>query len=234
MDSSAARAARRRHPGRTARPRRRAQRRPAASTASSCSCRCRKQIDEAAVIDAVDAAQGRGRLRPREPRPADRRPAALPALHARSASSSCSIRNGIAIERQARRHRRPQQHRRQAAGADADAEGAGATPPSPSATAARRDVGAITRQADIVVVAIGQAQLPDGRHGQARRGGDRRRHEPRCRRRQAGAATWTSTACQRGRVGDHAGARRRRADDDHHAAVQHAPGRAPAPRGVSS
>src|SRR5262249_41739406 len=32
-------------------------------------------------------------------------------------------------------------------------------------------------------------------------------------------------------VGHHAGARRRRADDGHHAAVQHATGGAPAPRG---
>ena len=35
-----------------------------------------KQIDEAAIIQAVDAAQGRGRLRPGEPRPA--RPPATP------------------------------------------------------------------------------------------------------------------------------------------------------------
>ena len=43
-----------------------------------------------------------------------------------------------------------------------------------------RDLPALTRQADIVVVAIGQAAVPQGRHGPARGGGRRRRHEPRC------------------------------------------------------
>ena len=49
-----------------------------------------------------------------------------------------------------------------------------------------RDLPAITRQADILIVAIGQP-VHHGRHGQARRGRDRRGHEP--RRGQACAAT---------------------------------------------
>ena len=83
-----------------------------------------------------------------------------------------------------------------------------------------RDLAALTRPADIVVVAIGQAQflkadmvrpgavvvdvginrLPDGKL--------------------AGDVDFDAVA--RGRLGHHAGARRRRADDDHHAAAQHA------------
>ena len=58
------------------------------------------------------------------------------------------------------------------------------TRPSRCATAQRPISPLHTRQADIVVAAVGPPQHPHGRDGQARRGHHRRRHQPQ-RRRQA-------------------------------------------------
>ena len=41
-----------------------------------------------------------------------------------------------------------------------------------------RSVAAHSRRADAVLVAVGQAEVPARRHGQARRGGHRHRHQP--------------------------------------------------------
>ena len=88
------------------------------------------------------------------------------------------VRNGVTARRGARRHCRPQQHRRQTAGADPDAKGERSRCdrdglPQPQPRPRRR----ITRRADIVVVAIGQAGLLESRHGQAGRGGRGRGHQ---------------------------------------------------------
>ena len=91
-----------------------------------------------------------------------------------------------------------------------------------------RDLPGVTRTADILIAAIGKAGVRDRRHGAARRGGDRRRHQPGGRRvaaqglppgRRRGVR-----ARGRGRLGDHSGAGRRRADDDRDAAAEHAAG----------
>ena len=52
------------------------------------------------------------------------------------------------------------------------------------------------RRADILVAAIGKAASDHARIHQARRGGDRRRHESRARTAKAGRATWTPTAAK--------------------------------------
>ena len=83
-----------------------------------------------------------------------------------------------------------------------------------------RDLESFVRQADILIVAVGKAGLVQGRVDQARRGGDRRRHQP--------AGRWPSGRRRGFRRGgrtrqlDHAGARRRRPDDRGHADGKHA------------
>ena len=57
------------------------------------------------------------------------------------------------------------------------------TRPSRSAIRGRRDLGAVTREADVLVVAVGQAGVIGPDDVQRGRDGDRRRHEPRRRRR---------------------------------------------------
>ena len=69
------------------------------------------------------------------------------------------------------------------------------TRPSRPATRARATCAAVCRRADVLVAAVGRAAADHGRLGQARRGGDRRRHEP--RRRRARRATSTSTRSPR-------------------------------------
>ena len=84
-----------------------------------------------------------------------------------------------------------------------------------------RNIGAVTRQADIVVVAIGQARFLKA--DMVRPGavvidvGMNRVDGKLCRRRGLRGRP-------RGGVGHHAGAGRRRADDDHHAAPEYAQG----------
>ncbi len=91
-----------------------------------------------------------------------------------------------------------------------------------------RDLREVCARADVLIAAVGRPRLIGARVRQARRGRDRRRHEPphpragrqqeraRRRRRLRGG--------RRGRQRDHAGARRGRADDDRDAAAQHAAG----------
>ena len=89
-----------------------------------------------------------------------------------------------------------------------------------------RDLGAITRQGDILIAAAGRPGVHHGGHGQGGRRGGGRGHQPR-RRRDAGARLPADRrrglrAGVRGGVGDHAGAGRRRPDDHRHAAQEHA------------
>ncbi len=83
-----------------------------------------------------------------------------------------------------------------------------------------RDLAAHTRQADVVGGRGRQAQRADRRHDQARRGGDRCRHESQ-RGRQALRRRRFRRPARGGRL-HHAGAGRGRPDDDHDAADQHA------------
>ncbi len=56
------------------------------------------------------------------------------------------------------------------------------------------DVGAVTRLADILVVAIGRPEFIRGQHGETGGSGDRRRHEPDCpmRRPRAAIGSWAT------------------------------------------
>ena len=65
--------------------------------------------------------------------------------------------------------------------------------PQPARATSRRS----RSSADILVVAVGKPQLDHGRHGEARRGGDRRRHQPPAER-HSSSATSISTACAEG------------------------------------
>ena len=82
-----------------------------------------------------------------------------------------------------------------------------------------RDLPAVTRSADILIVAIGRPQVHHGRHGQARRGGDRRGHES-----SGGGISGRRGFRGRPRGGrpHHARARRRRPVDGGDAPAQHA------------
>ena len=76
------------------------------------------------------------------------------------------------------RHRRAQQHRRQADGRAADADGPGRRRdghrlPQPHARSCRR-----TRRADILIAAVGKPEMITGDMVKPGRGRDRRRHQP--------------------------------------------------------
>ena len=120
-------------------------------------------------------------------------PAALPRLHAlRRHADPVAQRHRRG--RQVGRRRRPQQHRRQAAGADALAQGGrrhGDGVPQPDAR--RGGVHAPGRHRRHGHRPGG---LPQGGHGAARGRRHRRGHEP-AGRRHAGRATWTSPASRR-------------------------------------
>ncbi|CAA9440149.1 MAG: Methenyltetrahydrofolate cyclohydrolase / Methylenetetrahydrofolate dehydrogenase (NADP+), partial [uncultured Ramlibacter sp.] len=163
------------------------------------------------------ARQGRRRLPCGECRRAGHRTAGVLAVHAVRLHEDAG-EHRLRPARQARGGDRAQQHRGQADGADAAAEERhrhrlpqrhpGPQVPHPASGCGRGRGG--------------QAQRAHGRHGQARRRGRRRWHEPqragqalrRCglRRRAAGCGL------------DHAGAGRRRPDDQGHVARQHAAG----------
>ena len=85
-----------------------------------------------------------------------------------------------------------------------------------------RDLPPITRQADILIVAIGRPKFVTADMVQARRRGGRRGHQS--HRRRAGRRRRFRRGPRSGRR-DHARARRRRPADDRHAAAQHAVGR---------
>ncbi len=93
-----------------------------------------------------------------------------------------------------------------------------------------RDLPAVCRTADILVVAVGTAGVHRRRRRAPWGGGDRRRHHAGRRRHQApGIPPGRRRGFRRGaprRGRHHPGTRRRRPDDDRHAAAQHAPGRA--------
>jgi hypothetical protein len=88
-----------------------------------------------------------------------------------------------------------------------------------------------TRQADILVAAVGKRDMITA--DMVKPGADRhrRRHEPQ-RRRQAVRRRRLRRRARGGRL-DHAGARRRRPDDTRHAAGQHARSGAPKISGIS-
>ena len=91
-----------------------------------------------------------------------------------------------------------------------------------------RDLGAVCREADVLIAAAGKPGLLDGRDGPRGGDGDRRRHEQ--GRGQAGRRRRLRLGQRAGR-GDHAGARRGRPDDAGDAARQHARRRPRAPVG---
>jgi methylenetetrahydrofolate dehydrogenase (NADP+)/methenyltetrahydrofolate cyclohydrolase len=80
--------------------------------------------------------------------------AGLLALHAARLHEDARIHR-LRPARQARRGHRPQQHRRQAHGHDAAAKSATVT----ICHSATQDLGAITRQADVIVAAVGKRNL---------------------------------------------------------------------------
>ena len=84
-----------------------------------------------------------------------------------------------------------------------------------------RDLPAVTRVGRHSDRGHRPGEVPDGRHGQAGRGGDRRGHQPH-RRRLGGRRGFRGG--QGGGRPDHARSRRRRPADDRHAAAQHAHG----------
>ena len=88
-----------------------------------------------------------------------------------------------------------------------------------------RDLGDETRRADILIVAAGRPRDRHGRHGEAGRGRDRRRHESHSRRdeeeRHAAGRRRGVRRGARGRVAHHAGAGRSGQDDDRHAHGEH-------------
>ena len=84
-----------------------------------------------------------------------------------------------------------------------------------------RDLAAVTRLADILIVGDRPAEVRDGRNGEAGRGGGRRRHQSHGRGR--GRRRRFRGRARSGR-GHHARARRRRAAHDRHAAAKHAGG----------
>ena len=101
---------------------------------------------------------------------------------------------------------------------------------SRSATRARATCAAVCARADVLIAAVGRPRLIGARLRQARRGRDRRRHEP-PHPEEAGNKSGLVgdvdfAAAVGGRLGDHAGPRRGRPDDDRVAAAQHAAGRA--------
>ena len=122
--------------------------------------------------------EGRRRLPPGERRQAaDRRAATASRRARRPACMELLSAERRATRGRGRRRHRAQQHRRQADGGAAGAE------PGVDATVTvchsrTRDLASHTRRADILIAAIGRAQIVTARHGEARRGGDRRRHEP--------------------------------------------------------
>ena len=80
-----------------------------------------------------------------------------------------------------------------------------------------RDLGALLREADVVVAAVGRRGDGHGRHGEAGRDRDRRRNQPR-----RGQARGRRRArSRRGGRAAYAGAGRRRADDDRGPSAQH-------------
>ena len=78
-----------------------------------------------------------------------------------------------------------------------------------------------TRDADVLVVAVGQPGAGHAGHGQGGRGRRGRRHQPH----RGGARRRRRPGRRRARGVPHAGARRRRPDDDRDAAPQHGAGR---------
>ena len=162
------------------------------------------------------AVQGRGRLRPREPRPSRRRPAALPGLYAlrRAATPgpqphSAGRRHVVVIGR-SNIVGRPLSLILSQKGVDATVT---------LCHSRSRDVASLTDTADIVVAAIGSSTIPAT--WCARRRGRGRRHESHAGRPLGRRRRLRRAAADR--LGDHARAGRRRADDHHHAAAQHRP-----------
>ena len=143
-------------------------------TASWCSCRCRSTSIRRACSQAVSPAkdvdgfhaESLGALVAGAPR--------LRALHARRRDAHARARAGAA-RRPPRGGDRPLQHRRQAARAAALAKGRHRhhLPLEDPRISARS-----TRQADVLVAAIGRPKLVTAQHGQTRRLRDRRRHQP--------------------------------------------------------
>ena len=88
-----------------------------------------------------------------------------------------------------------------------------------------RDLGAVTREADVLVVAVGKAGVVGPGRCSRRRDGDRRRHEPGRRRRRRGRRSGGRRGC---RAHD-PGARWRRSDDDCDAAQERGSGGALSP-----
>ena len=84
-----------------------------------------------------------------------------------------------------------------------------------------KDLGAVTREADVLVVAVGQAGVIGPDDVQGGRDGDRRGHEPRRRRRRRRRRPGDGRA----RGADHAGPGRGRADDDRDAPGERREGR---------
>ena len=191
------------------------------STGSSCSCRCpttstptRRRRDR--------PAQGRRRADAGQRRPARPRHARPGALHAGRGDGAARPRGRRAGGRRGGR-RRPLEAGRRAGGA---AAARAPTRPSPSATRAPATSTPICARADVLVAAVGVPRLL----GAAAVKPGAVVIDVGINRLEDGLVGDVDfEAAQRGRGGDHAGARRRRADDDRDAAGQHAAGRAPAP-----